>query len=441
MAADRAEFNRWLRQQGWTDGGMKEWAIYRQAQHDVQERIDILIAEKATAEHRLFEVTEKISSAMPPLPGHPESFAMAWTELELQEIEEYGVACWNAGLAAAPSEQAQGQETVIPWGNTDARYIAEQRSLAQHAGSAEPAFDMRNNPQAWAKVGDNTFVSQTQHPTMADCIAAAKPSEQAEAQVKPATTEGCAGFQGKPVAECGPCAGQGCDEPAMTVDTGNFPKLLGRVAEFGFKGGHAEALISHIDAHTARAVAEALEGQQDALTEVTGQRDALRKRLDQQPSQPAGAVQEPREWHELASQCLAAMKMAVHFRKTGQGRPPEQTCLHEIEELEAMLTAPPAAVQSESEFGLQVEMTDKGAHVRIYSMTGEVLVDQFHESPSTHKQSDSERDAALTDAEIISLAEMCVDEIINKSYCFYESDLIVFSNAILAAAAPQKKEG
>jgi hypothetical protein len=27
---------------------------------------------------------------------------------------------------------------------------------------------------------------------------------------------------------------------------------------------------------------------------------------------------------------LAAMELAVHFRKTGQGRPPEQTCMDEI---------------------------------------------------------------------------------------------------------------
>jgi hypothetical protein len=53
-------------------------------------------------------------------------------------------------------------------------------------------------------------------------------------------------------------------------------------------------------------------------------------------------------------------------------------------------TAPPAAVQLETEYGLQVEMTDKGAHVRIYSVTGEVLVDQFHESPQAAVQSGKE---------------------------------------------------
>lgn len=32
----------------------------------------------------------------------------------------------------------------------------------------------------------------------------------------PAKTEGCAGFQGKPVADCGPCAGAGCDAAPAT---------------------------------------------------------------------------------------------------------------------------------------------------------------------------------------------------------------------------------
>lgn len=35
--------------------------------------------------------------------------------------------------------------------------------------------------------------------------------------------------------------------------------------------------------------------------------------------------------HQLLVQALDAMQQAVHFRETGQGRPPEQTCLLEIE--------------------------------------------------------------------------------------------------------------
>jgi hypothetical protein len=37
-------------------------------------------------------------------------------------------------------------------------------------------FDMRNNPQAWAKVGPDTYATQEQKSTMADCIAVAGPA-------------------------------------------------------------------------------------------------------------------------------------------------------------------------------------------------------------------------------------------------------------------------
>jgi hypothetical protein len=40
---------------------------------------------------------------------------------------------------------------------------------------------------------------------------------------------------------------------------------------------------------------------------------------------------------ELAQRCLSSMKQAVTFGETGKGRPPSQTCLFEIEELEAIL--------------------------------------------------------------------------------------------------------
>jgi hypothetical protein len=49
------------------------------------------------------------------------------------------------------------------------------------------------------------------------------------------------------------------------------------------------------------------------------------------------AQPEPQGWHDLAQRCLTAMESAIHFRETGQGRPPEQTCRIEVEELRAML--------------------------------------------------------------------------------------------------------
>ena len=44
---------------------------------------------------------------------------------------------------------------------------------------------------------------------------------------------------------------------------------------------------------------------------------------------------------ELAQRCLSSMKQAVAFGETGKGRPPSQTCLFEIEELEAILKGQP----------------------------------------------------------------------------------------------------
>lgn len=59
------------------------------------------------------------------------------------------------------------------------------------------------------------------------------------------------------------------------------------------------------------------------------------------PPAPA-AVAVPEDWVALAQRCLAAMEAAVHFAETGKGRPPQQTCLFEIEELRAALAAAPA---------------------------------------------------------------------------------------------------
>lgn len=62
--------------------------------------------------------------------------------------------------------------------------------------------------------------------TFADVQALLSPAQQ-----EPAKTEGCAGFQGKPVSTCGPCEGKGCDfEAASATDTA---KALQDAAIFG----------------------------------------------------------------------------------------------------------------------------------------------------------------------------------------------------------------
>jgi len=63
------------------------------------------------------------------------------------------------------------------------------------------------------------------------------------------------------------------------------------------------------------------------------------------PTVPAGdALTVPRE---LLARCLTSMKHAVSFGETGRGRPPQQTCMFEIEELTAALAHQPAQEQAE----------------------------------------------------------------------------------------------
>lgn len=67
---------------------------------------------------------------------------------------------------------------------------------------------------------------------------------------------------------------------------------------------------------------------------------------------PTAAAEVPRE---LLQRCLTSMKHAVTFGETGKGRPPSQTCMFEIEELEAYLagreSAPPLAKQDAKDGG------------------------------------------------------------------------------------------
>lgn len=80
---------------------------------------------------------------------------------------------------------------------------------------------------------------------------------------------------------------------------------------------------------------------------------ALARRAQPEGEAPqADAMVVPRE---LLARCLTSMRHAVTFGNTGQGRPPSQTCMFEIEELAALLSAP-AAQHAES--GAQALMLD-----------------------------------------------------------------------------------
>lgn len=317
---------------------------------------------------------DKNKSTMPPLPGHPEPFAMAWTELELREIEEYGMACWNAAITAAlekipsflaasqqpaaePAEQAaltsnelaaaldaQGKLTEayrdIAMGLAQGQAAESMQHCAcQGYGLCKPGCNAAQQgdgelpplPDPWITDGNTKDPASKHHysedqmldyarAALAQRAGSAKPPEQAEAQGK----------------------------PAVTVDTGNFPKLLGRVVEFGFEGGHAEALISHIDAHVVRAVAEAIKQERaennGAVRLVTDRMMKAEKAFAAiQPSQPAGAAQEPVAWaFDEGLQRLSRVR-------DGYADSPLLTvnATQEHGFVTPLYTAPPAAVQPE----------------------------------------------------------------------------------------------
>ena len=59
------------------------------------------------------------------------------------------------------------------------------------------------------------------------------------------------------------------------------------------------------------------------------------------PQADAGAV--PEGWRDVAQRCLQSMDEAVRWRETGIGRPPEQTCMDSIAELQRLLASAPQA--------------------------------------------------------------------------------------------------
>lgn len=436
----------------------------------------------------------EIGSSMPPLPGHPEPFAMAWTELEMREIEEYGVACWNAGRTAAPTEIPAQTGTVDsqpaqPVAAKEEEILSLHRKMAgeklradqgwtryeeanrdrnelraslvvlgksapqQHAQAAlsdeqiieiatttrsaeankdggyilpisfarailsasqqpttAPAEQAQDDAKPWEsfgveKTGDdhhdasNFLLNAAQewweaskranvhgavkwltseegalliytrgeycqqlleniHKLDQKPVDFAKPSKQAEAQGKPSVD----GQKAADMAVNTSCSPNLMVKPAVTVDTPEFVTVKDNLIKAGVDstiGGSSfdmqvylaaeDAFIEFIDAHTARAVAEALEGQQDALTEVTWQHDFLREQMvSQQPSQPAGAVQEPVAWGNLKVETGAVVPYRTHDQAKASVDNSYVGCPQEGPyKVVGLYTAPPAAAQSD----------------------------------------------------------------------------------------------
>jgi hypothetical protein len=137
---------------------------------------------------------------------------------------------------------------------------------------------------------------------------------------------------------------------AVTVDTPEFRAALQEFAESFTRNGigyrdKREVLIAYIDAHTAKAVAQALEAQQDALTEVTAQRDALRERLAalQQHAQAALSDVQRRDIEYIARQYVAAVN-DPHISAAG-----EQRWLNQLDAAIAALPAPPQEAAARDE--------------------------------------------------------------------------------------------
>ena len=67
---------------------------------------------------------------------------------------------------------------------------------------------------------------------------------------------------------------------------------------------------------------------------------AARATADSVAALAGGGVARLVEWREVARRCLDSMDAAVRWRETGVGRPPEQTCMDSISELQRLLSAP-----------------------------------------------------------------------------------------------------
>jgi len=72
---------------------------------------------------------------------------------------------------------------------------------------------------------------------------------------------------------------------------------------------------------------------------------------------------------DLLKRCLSAMKHAVAYGETGRGRPPQQTCMFEIEELEAILAAATPTEQREGEAAMRAPNGKEAIEILRRAMT------------------------------------------------------------------------
>lgn len=75
------------------------------------------------------------ATALPKLPGHPEPHTMQWSRLELEAIDRHGLACYEAGRAAA-SGQAGWQPIESAPKDGTAIYVVVADALRPEAGVA-----------------------------------------------------------------------------------------------------------------------------------------------------------------------------------------------------------------------------------------------------------------------------------------------------------------
>lgn len=121
----------------------------------------------------------------------------------------------------------------------------------------------------------------------------------------------------------------------------------------------------------------------------------------------AGAPTAPAEVpRELLQRCLTAMKHAVTFGETGKGRPPSQTCMFEIEELEAYLAARESAAPAAPVREGDREQDAKDAAAKI--------VRDVCELDYTGEDWDAEKMLSVTVEDLGLIAERAIDAAMQK---------------------------
>ena len=167
--------------------------------------------------------------------------------------------------------------------------------------------------------------------------------------------------------------------PEASVDTAEMQRFSHRPnwMQKDSCGGFVEYAVAI--AHTERVVAAALEGQKAQIKHLERRRDLalqanknLLALLASAPQQHAQAALS--DLGDVIVVTTEGPRVSLAYRSTEEADIASRVIL-------AILAAshqPAAAAPADAEYGLQVEMTHNGAHVRIYSESGEVMLDQFH---------------------------------------------------------------